>query len=35
MVNYGTDAFLQAVENIQPGILFMIVKSEGDKIKFC
>jgi len=35
IVNYGTDALLQACDNIQQGIIFMILKSEGDKIKFC
>ena len=35
MVNYGSETLSKACDNIQPGILFMIMKSEGDKIKFC
>lgn len=35
MINYGSDALIQACDNIQPGIIFMILKSEGDKMKFC
>jgi hypothetical protein len=35
MINQGCDKLVQACDNIQPGILFMILKSEGDKIKFC
>ena len=35
MINFGTDKLIAAADGIQPGILFMIMKSEGDKIKFC
>ena len=35
MINYGEDALVQACDKIQPGILFMILKSEGDKISRC
>jgi len=35
MINFGHDKLLQSCDKIQPGILFMILKSEGDKIKFC
>jgi len=35
MVNFGDDRLITACDKIQPGILFMILKSEGDKIKFC
>jgi hypothetical protein len=35
IVNFGEDRLLAACDKIQPGILFMILKSEGDKIKFC
>jgi hypothetical protein len=32
MVNFGGDTLIQACDKIQPGILFMILKSEGNKI---
>lgn len=35
MINFGSDALIQACDKVQPGILFMILRSEGDKIKFC
>jgi len=35
IVNFGEDALIAACDKIQPGILFMILKSEGDKIKNC
>lgn len=35
IINKGVDALIAACDAIQPGILFMIMKSEGDKIKFC
>ena len=35
MINQGCDKLVQACDNIQKGILFMILRSEGDKIKYC
>jgi len=35
MVNYGCDSLIQACDNIQSGILFMILRSEGDKVLHC
>ena len=35
IVNNSVDALLAACDAIQPNILFMIVKSEGSKLKFC
>ena len=35
MVSYGSETLVKACDNIQPGILFMILKSEGDKVKYC
>ena len=35
MVSFGSEGLIQACDNIQKGILFMILKSEGDKIKDC
>ena len=35
MINKGIDALLAECDKIQPGILFMILKSEGDKVKYC
>lgn len=35
IVNFGEDSLIVACDKIQPGILFMILKSEGDKIKNC
>jgi hypothetical protein len=35
IVANGIDALLQACDKIQPGILFMILKSEGNKISYC
>ena len=35
MINFGEEKLLALCDTIQPGILFMILKSEGDKIKFC
>jgi len=33
VIYHGTQALVAACDKIQPGILFMIMKSEGDKIK--
>lgn len=33
MINHGTQALIAACNAIQPNILFMVLKSEGDKIK--
>jgi hypothetical protein len=35
IINFGEDSLLQATDKIQQGIIFMILKSEGDKIKNC
>ena len=35
MINQGCDKLVEACDSIQTGILFMILKSEGDKIKYC
>ena len=35
MINFGNEALMNHCDRVQPGILFMILKSEGDKIKFC
>lgn len=35
MINFGEESLLAACDKIQPGILFMILKSEGEKIKLC
>lgn len=35
MVNHGCQRLIQAADGIQKGILFMILKSCGDKIKLC
>jgi hypothetical protein len=35
MVNFGEDMLIGACDKIQANILFQILKSEGDKIKFC
>ena len=35
MVNFGNQALMTCCDGVQPEILFMILKSEGDKIKFC
>ena len=35
IVNFGEDSLISVCDKIQPGIIFMILKSEGDKIKNC
>ena len=35
MINQGCDKLVQACDSIQKGILFMILRSEGEKIKYC
>ena len=35
VVNHGSAKLIQATDGIQKGILFMILKSEGSKIKLC
>jgi hypothetical protein len=35
IVNNGVDVLVDSCDSIQKDILFMILKSEGDKIKFC
>lgn len=35
MINFGTDKLLNTADGIQQGIIFMIMKSEGEKVKFC
>jgi len=34
LINHGTEPLLNACDKIQPGILFMVLKSEGDKLKY-
>lgn len=35
IVNHGVDLLVESCDNIQKDILFMIIRSEGEKIKFC
>lgn len=35
MISFGSERLIKACDGIQPDILFMILKSEGDKIKHC
>lgn len=35
MISFGSERLITACNGIQPEILFMILKSEGDKIKLC
>ena len=35
MISFGSERLISACDTIQPGILFMILKSEGEKIKLC
>lgn len=35
MISFGSERLIKACNGIQPDILFMILKSEGDKIKMC
>jgi hypothetical protein len=35
IVNNGVDLLVESCDSVQKDILFMILKSEGDKIKFC
>lgn len=35
IINFGEKALLDTCDKIQKGIIFMILKSEGDKIKNC
>lgn len=35
MISFGSERLIKACDGIQANILFMILKSEGDKIKNC
>lgn len=35
IVNFGEESLIAACDKIQPGIIFMILKSEGEKLKLC
>ena len=35
IVNHGVDRLVDSCDKIQKGILFMIMNSEGDKVKHC
>lgn len=35
IINNGVDLLIQSCDSIQKDILYMILRSEGDKIKFC
>jgi hypothetical protein len=35
MINFGSETLISGCDKIQTGILWMVMKSEGDKIKLC